>query len=105
MLPWSLSRAGETVRIQGRASLVVEGAIAARQYAIDGLGIALLAHEFVAEQLRVGLLRRVMTDWAWPVAGFHLMYAGRGMLSPALNDLERAMRRPSPDDGKKGRVS
>jgi DNA-binding transcriptional LysR family regulator len=102
MLPWSLNRTGETAKIQGKASLVVEGAIAARQYAIDGLGIALLAHEFVAEQLRVGLLRRVMMDWSWPVAGFHLMYAGRGKLSPALHDLEWAMRQLGSKDRRPG---
>jgi DNA-binding transcriptional LysR family regulator len=95
MMPGSLSRLGETVEIQGTARLVVDGAIAARQYAIDGLGIGLLAHQFVAKQLCVALLRRVMTDWAWPIAGFHLMYAGRGKLSPALRDLEWAMRHAS----------
>jgi DNA-binding transcriptional LysR family regulator len=102
MLPWSLNRTGETAKIQGKASLVVEGAIAARQYAIDGLGIALLAHDFVAEQLRAGLLRRVMTDWSWPVAGFHLMYAVRGKLSPALHDLEWAMRQLGSKDRRPG---
>ena len=96
MLPWSLTRGDETVKIEGNANLTVESAVTARQYAIQGLGIALLAHDFVDEALRAGSLRRIMPDWRWPVAGFHLMYANRGSLAPALLDLERAMRRVPP---------
>jgi DNA-binding transcriptional LysR family regulator len=92
-LPWSLTRRDETVKVEGGASLTVESAIAARQYALQGLGVALLAHDFVAELLEAGSLRRVMPDWQWPVAGFHLMYAHRGGLPLALQDLEQAMRR------------
>lgn len=92
-MPWSLARRGETVKIQGTARLTVESAITARQHAMAGLGIALLAHDFVADGLRAGTLRRVLPDWHWPVAGFHLMYAVRGGLPPALLDLERTIRR------------
>jgi len=94
-LPWSLTRRDETVKVEGGASLTVESAIAARQYASEGLGVALLAHDFVAELLEAGSLRQVMPDWRWPVAGFHLMYADRGGRPLALQDLERAMRRQS----------
>jgi DNA-binding transcriptional LysR family regulator len=94
-LPWSLSRNRETVRIDGDASLIVDSAIAARQFAIDGLGIALLAHGFVAAPLKAGSLHVVMPDWQQPVAGFHLMYAHRGSLPPALQELERAIRQPA----------
>jgi DNA-binding transcriptional LysR family regulator len=92
-VPWSLARRGETMKIQGPARLTVESAVAARQYAMAGLGIALLAHGFVADALRAGTLRRVLPDWQWPVAGFHLMYAVRGGLPPALLDLERTISR------------
>jgi DNA-binding transcriptional LysR family regulator len=93
VVPWSLARRGETVKIQGPVRLTVESAVAARQYAMAGLGIALLAHDFVADALRAGTLRQVLPDWRWPVAGFHLMYAARGGLPPMLADLERAISR------------
>jgi DNA-binding transcriptional LysR family regulator len=92
-VPWSLARSGETAEIQGPAGLTVESAVAARQYAMAGLGIALLAQDFVAEALQAGTLRRVLPDWRWPIAGFHLMYVVRGGLPPALHDLELVMRR------------
>jgi DNA-binding transcriptional LysR family regulator len=91
--PWLLARRDETAKVEGGASLTVESAIAARQYAIEGLGVALLAHDFVAGPLNSGSLRWVMPDWRWPVGGFHLMYADRGGLPLALQELEQAMRR------------
>ncbi len=91
-LPWLLSHSGETVRVSGETSLTVDSAIAARQCAIAGLGIALLAHEFVAAQLKAGLLRMVLPDWRQPIEGFHLMYVHRGHLPPPLWELERAIR-------------
>jgi DNA-binding transcriptional LysR family regulator len=93
IVPWSLIRRGETMKIQGPSRLTVESAVAARQYAMAGLGIALLAHDFVADALQAGTLRRVLPDWQWPVAGFHLMYAVRGGLPSVLHDLEGAIRR------------
>ncbi len=91
-LPWSLTRRGETVKVEGGASLSVDSAIAARQYAIKGLGVAFLAREFVLESLKAGSLRRIMPGWRCRVAGFHLMYAHRGGLPPIVQDLEQAMR-------------
>lgn len=93
--PWSLSRNRETVRIDGEGSLSVDSAIAARQFAIAGLGVALLAYEFVAAQLKAGLLHLVLPDWQQPVAGFHLMYVHRGNLPPPVWELERAIRQLS----------
>ncbi len=91
-LPWTLSRNRETVRIDGDISLTVDSAIAARQFAIVGLGVALLAEEFVTASLECGLLRVILPDWQHPAPGFHLMYVHRGELPPYLWELERAIR-------------
>ncbi len=91
-LPWALSRNMETVRVDAEASLIVDSAIAARQFAMAGLGIALLAHGFVVTELKTGLLHLVMPDWQQPVEGFHLMYVHRGQLPPPLWEFERAIR-------------
>lgn len=91
-LPWTLSRNLDTVRVDAEASLIVDSAIAARQFAMAGLGIALLAHEFVVRELKTGLLHLVMPDWQQPVEGFHLMYVHRGHLPHPLWEFERAVR-------------
>ncbi len=92
-LPWLLTRSGETVRIDNAPNLTVESAIAARQFAAAGCGIALLATGFVAAQLEKGTLCLVMPEWRCPVAGFHLMYPHRGGLPHGLIDLEKAIRK------------
>ncbi len=91
-LPWLLSRNAETVRFDTGADLIVDSAIAARQFAMAGLGIALLAREFVVSQLKAGLLQVVLPEWQQPVEGFHLMYVHQGYLPPLLWELEHAIR-------------
>lgn len=91
ILPWALACEDEAVTMRGGASLVTESALAARQYAISGLGVALLAHDFVAEMVGDGTLRWLFPDWSSPVAGFYMMYAHRGTLPHALQDLLRRM--------------
>ena len=91
ILPWSLACREEAITMRGGASLVAESALAARHYAIAGLGVALLAHDFVAAMVGDGTLRWILRDWNSPLAGFHMMYAHRGTLPPALDDLLRRM--------------
>jgi DNA-binding transcriptional LysR family regulator len=98
-LPWLLTRTLETVRVDADAILIVDSAIAARQFAMAGLGVALLAYEFVAAQLKAGLLCVVMPEWQQPVEGFHIMYVHRGHLSPPLWELERAIRQKANGSG------
>jgi len=71
--------------------MITDSALAARQYAAAGLGVALLAEQFVAGMMAEGTLQRVLPEWSVPVAGFYLMYASRGYLPHALNDLMQRM--------------
>lgn len=89
--PWSLGNTNEAITLKGGSSLIADSAPAARHYAISGLGVALLARDFVAEQIRDGKLRPVLPEWRFPLAGFHVMYAHRGQLLPALDDLVHRM--------------
>ena len=92
ILPWALARRDEAIAMRGGTSLVAESALAARHYAVHGLGVALLAHDFVADMVSEGTLRWILPEWNSPVAGFYMMYAHRGHLPHALNDLLRRMR-------------
>lgn len=87
VLPWTLARHDEAVTLKGGTSLIADSALAARHYAMDGLGVALLAHDFVAGMLREGTLRWILPEWQAPLAGFYMMYAHRGHLPGALDDL------------------
>ena len=91
ILPWSLARRDEAITMRGSSGLVAESALAARQYAISGLGVALLAHGFVAGMVRDGTLRWILPEWSSPLAGFYMMYVHRGNLPPALDDLMHRM--------------
>lgn len=93
ILPWTLARHDEAITMRGGASLVAESALAARHYAVSGLGVALLAHEFVENMVADGTLRWILADWNAPLAGFYMMYAHRGNLPHALNDLIHRMAR------------
>ena len=95
MTPWLLGRGDKIVKVKGNPTLIVDSAIAARQYARDSLGVALLARDFVAASLSEGSLRRVLPEWSKPLAGFYLMYVHRGSLHPALRHLERLITRIS----------
>lgn len=87
VIPWSLVRHDEAVALRGGSSLVAENATAARDYARSGLGVALLAHDFVAGMVRDGTLRWILPEWSAPLAGFYVMYAHRGLMPAALDDL------------------
>lgn len=87
ILPWSLSRSDEAVTMRGASSLVVENAPAARDYALSGLGVALLARAFVEEMLADGRLHLILPEWSASLSGFYLMYVHRGHLAPPVGDL------------------
>ena len=91
-LPWRL-RSGEVeAQVGASASITTDDAGAARRCAVAGLGIALLASAFVAEEIAADALRQTLPQWPWPIAGFHLAYLERGALAPALVELERAIK-------------
>ncbi|WP_159982404.1 MULTISPECIES: LysR family transcriptional regulator [unclassified Novosphingobium] len=96
ILPWSIARADEAITLRGSSGLIVEQATAARQYALNGLGVALLAHNFVSGFLDNGQLQWILPEWSAPLAGFYMMYAHRGHLAPPLEDLIRRMQASAP---------
>lgn len=101
LAPWSLTNGGDIARVTGPSRLTVESALAARQWAMAGLGVALLARSFVAKALVDGSLQRILPEWHWPIAGFHLMYARRGDMSASLLAFTNALARQNPGDAKR----
>ena len=89
--PWSLGNTKEAITLKGGSRLIAESALAARHYAPSGFGVALLAQDFVAGNVRKGKLRKILPEWRFPLASFHMMYAQRGQLPPVFEELMRRM--------------
>lgn len=61
--PWTFERAGETRIVPLRPVLRTANALALRQAALEGLGVARLADWIVDEDLRAGRLVELCADW------------------------------------------
>ncbi|AUZ77532.1 MULTISPECIES: LysR family transcriptional regulator [Aeromonas] len=61
---WCFSRAEESVTVDVRpASFTANNGIALKQAAVQGLGVILVPHEFVASELADGTLVTLLPDW------------------------------------------
>jgi DNA-binding transcriptional LysR family regulator len=60
--------------------------------ALDGLGLAYVFEDDVADYLVRGDLVRVLEDWCPPFDGYFLYYPGRRHQAPALQALVDALR-------------
>lgn len=89
---WDFRKDGQAieVRIQGR--VVSNSLPLMRQAALDGLGLAYMPEDFVAEPLRSGALVRVLEDWCPLMPGYHLYYTSRRQPSPAFALVIEALR-------------
>ncbi|WNG53091.1 LysR family transcriptional regulator [Archangium minus] len=64
--------------------------------AVDGLGIAYLFEELVAEAIADGKLVRLLEDWCPSFPGYYLYYPSRRQLRPALSVFIHALRAKAP---------
>lgn len=61
---WCFSRAEESLTVDVRpASFCANNGIALKQAAVQGLGVILVPHEFVASELADGTLVKLLPDW------------------------------------------
>lgn len=108
LLPWGdewrlAGKRGER-RVAVGGSLRSNSAGMLRSAAIDGIGIALLPSWAVAEELRSGVLQRVLEGWEPPASTIYAVYAGNRLMSMKVrafvDHLARCIgRRPYWDDG------
>ena len=69
------------VRVTVSGSFRSNNAELLRAAALEGIGIAALPTWVVAEQLRSGMLRRVLTAWEAPVSTIYAVYPGNRLMS------------------------
>jgi DNA-binding transcriptional LysR family regulator len=89
---WEFEQGGRALNVRVEGQVIVNEISLARQAARDGAGLAYLPEHYVAEDIAAGHLRRVLEDWCPPFAGYHLYYASRRHVTPALALLVEKLR-------------
>ncbi|WP_294902880.1 LysR family transcriptional regulator [Tatumella sp. UBA2305] len=81
---WELTQNSQPFSIEVTGNLILPQQSLIRQAALDGIGLAFLFEESVAEDLRAGRLKSVMEAWCPEFNGFFLYYPSRRQMRPAL---------------------
>jgi DNA-binding transcriptional LysR family regulator len=89
---WELEKGSRDLHVRVDGQLVFNNARMMVIAALDGLGLACVLEDLVAEQLASGALVRVLGDWCPPFAGYHLYYPSRRQPSAAFALVVEALR-------------
>jgi DNA-binding transcriptional LysR family regulator len=89
---WEFEKRGEPVTVSVSGPLVFTDVEFTVRAALDGLGLAYLFEEHVAEHVARGALVRVLEDWCPPFEGYFLYYPSRRHQPPALQALVDTLR-------------
>jgi DNA-binding transcriptional LysR family regulator len=81
---WEFEQDGQDIIKKVSGPLIFNESDICLQAARDGFGIAFVTEPEVANDIKMGTLHRVLTDWCPPFDGFYLCYSGRRQLSSAL---------------------
>jgi len=89
---WEFEKEGKalSVRVQGQTVFNTTGLM--MQAALDGLGFAYIPLDLAQQHIETGKLIPVLQAW-WPLLpGYHLYYASRRQMMPALTEVINALR-------------
>lgn len=89
---WEFEKGKQSLAVGVAGPLVVDDVELSIRAAIDGVGLAFVDDDRVAEHLASGALIRVLDDWCPPFPGFFLYYPSRRQLPPALSALIETLR-------------
>jgi len=89
---WELEKGSRDLSVRVDSQLIFNNTRMIVRAALDGLGLACLLGDLVAEHLAGGSLVRVLADWCPPFAGYHLYYPSRRQPSAAFALLVEALR-------------
>lgn len=89
---WDFERDGQTLNVRVSGQTVFNNTFLMLQAALDGMGFAYVPLDLMAPHIQAGRLVPVLEEW-WPLfPGYHLYYASRRHLSPALALVIEALR-------------
>jgi DNA-binding transcriptional LysR family regulator len=81
---WKLVNGDTTAEVAHTPRFVTEDMLALKRAAMEGLGLALLPEMICQEELRQGLLRVVLPDWASGTGEVQVAFASRRGMMPAV---------------------
>lgn len=81
---WRLERGDVSYHARPEAKLMANDIDIVKEAALDGLGVAMLPASRVVEDIRLGRLSRVLTDWQAPKAPISIVYPSSLHLAPKV---------------------
>lgn len=89
---WDFEKGDQSLNVRVDGQAVFNNTFLMLQAALDGMGLAFVPFDLVQPHIEQGRLIPVLEDW-WPVfPGYHLYYANRRQISPALTLVIEALR-------------
>jgi DNA-binding transcriptional LysR family regulator len=89
---WEFEKAGREVRVRVEGQLTFTGTPHMLNGALAGFGLAYVPETVAMPHIAKGRLKRVLTDWCPPFAGYHLYYPSRRQPSRAFSLFVEALR-------------
>jgi len=81
---WDFEKDGEAINVRVDGQAIFNDTFLMLQAALDGMGITYVPFNLAQPHIELGRLVPVLEDW-WPLfPGYHLYYANRRQLAPAL---------------------
>ena len=93
VMPWDLERGGRVVEIKATGPLTFNEPQLMTAAALDGLGVAYLLDDQVAEHVSAGRLVRLLEAWTPLFPGYFLYYPSRRQVPPTLAALIAMLRK------------
>ena len=89
---WEFDKGKKSLSVAVNGPLIVDDVDVVIRAAADGIGLAFVGEDKVAEYLASGALIRVLEDWCQPFPGFFLYYPSRRQQPAALSALIDTLR-------------
>ncbi|URG49305.1 LysR family transcriptional regulator [Pectobacterium quasiaquaticum] len=81
---WDFEKDGQAINVRVDGQTTFNNTFLMLQAALDGFGFAFVPHDLMQPHIDSGQLLPVLEDW-WPTfPGYHLYYANRKQIAPAL---------------------
>ena len=96
LFAWEFEKEGQAVSVRVEGQTTFNNTFVMLQAALDGMGFAYVPADLLQPHIEQGRLVPVLQDW-WPLLpGYHLYYASRRQLAPALALVIEALRYREP---------
>lgn len=89
---WELKKGKRELQVRIDGQFTCNGSYQMLRAAIDGIGLAFLPDDLVADHVNTGQLLRVLEPWCPTFPGLHIFYANRREMSRAMSVVIDALR-------------